>query len=191
MPVLDGFAATAEIRRREGAGRRVPVVAMTARALQGDRDRCLQAGMDDYLSKPVKPEPLEKALDRWALGGADQPPALDPAVLDGLKSLAEATDPALLGQILESFLSDSRTGLAALRRAAAGDAEGLRKAAHGLKGMCASVGAEGMRALCQELESLGTSASVAGAPELIDRLGKEFHRAESQLATALPEGAAP
>jgi signal transduction histidine kinase/DNA-binding response OmpR family regulator/HPt (histidine-containing phosphotransfer) domain-containing protein len=217
MPVLDGFAATAEIRRREGAGRRVPIVAMTARALQGDRERCLQAGMDDYVSKPVKPESLEAVLDRWAASaakpgdrgtappitsapafrageksaGADQPPALDPAVLAGLKGMAEATDPALLGQIVASFLAESRSGLATLRQAAAGDAEGLRKAAHGLKGMCASVGAEGMRANCQELEALGASGAVAGALELIDRLGNEFQRAESELGAARREGASP
>jgi signal transduction histidine kinase/DNA-binding response OmpR family regulator len=66
MPVLDGFAATTEIRRRENGDHRVPIVAMTARALTQDRDRCLQAGMDDYISKPVRVDLLRQTLDRWA-----------------------------------------------------------------------------------------------------------------------------
>jgi CheY-like chemotaxis protein len=67
MPELDGFAATRELRRREvpGLNRTVPVVAMTAHAMQGDRDRCLQAGMSDYMSKPVSPQAVAKAVDRW------------------------------------------------------------------------------------------------------------------------------
>jgi len=66
MPELDGYDATREIRRRQGAGRRLPVVAMTANALLGDRDRCLESGMDDYMSKPVTPEGFEEMLECWA-----------------------------------------------------------------------------------------------------------------------------
>jgi CheY-like chemotaxis protein len=65
MPELDGFDAAAEVRRREGAGRRLPIVAMTAYAMQGDRERCLAAGMDDYISKPVTLGDLQAALERW------------------------------------------------------------------------------------------------------------------------------
>jgi two-component system sensor histidine kinase/response regulator len=184
MPVMDGFEATGTIRRCEGAGRHVPIVAMTAQALKGDKERCLQAGMDDYISKPVKAQALESVLDRWAPRGVrpdDHPPAVDAAVLAGLKNMAEATDPALLGQIVQSFLDESRTGLATLRQAAGGDAEALRRTAHELKGMCGSVGADGMRAICEQLETLGACGFVAGAPDLIDRLGQEFQRADAEL----------
>jgi HPt (histidine-containing phosphotransfer) domain-containing protein len=105
--------------------------------------------------------------------------------------MAEATDPTLLGQIVRSFLNDSRTGLVTLRQAAAGDAECLRQTAHGLRGMCASVGAERMRVNCQELEALGTSGTVAGAWELLDRLQNEFQRAEAELDAVLHEDSAP
>jgi two-component system sensor histidine kinase/response regulator len=63
--VMDGFAATAEIRRRRGDPRRLPIIAVTANAMQGDREKCLEAGMDDYISKPIRPTDLARALQQW------------------------------------------------------------------------------------------------------------------------------
>jgi len=77
MPEVDGYEATAEIRRREHAGRHIPVIAMTAHSMSGDRERCLAAGMDDYVSKPIKPAQLSAALARWI---SEPPPALGPAL---------------------------------------------------------------------------------------------------------------
>jgi CheY-like chemotaxis protein len=70
MPEMDGYAATAEIRKQAGAGRRVPIIAMTAEAMEGCRENCLAAGMDDYVAKPVRPEDIVEALRRWAPGAA-------------------------------------------------------------------------------------------------------------------------
>jgi CheY-like chemotaxis protein len=71
MPEMDGYEATAELRRREGNGRHIPVIAMTANAMEGDRERCFAAGMDDYVSKPMRPSDLAQTLARWISAPVD------------------------------------------------------------------------------------------------------------------------
>jgi PAS domain S-box-containing protein len=209
MPDLDGFEATREIRAVEArpaqAGsppprRHVPIVAMTAKVLAGDRERCLAAGMDDYLAKPVQLDTLLETLERWLpaaaapggdpaapapsraarpdAAGADAPAgALDRAALDRLRALAEATTPALFARVLDAFRTDATTYLAALRDAAAGHDRGsLRQTAHSLKGASLNVGATTMAELCRRLE-IGDEANEMAqiAPRLL-QLASEFDR---------------
>jgi CheY-like chemotaxis protein len=88
MPEMDGFEATAEIRRREGAGRRTPIVAITAYAMDGDRERCLLAGMDDYIPKPIRPGVLEQALQTWFSRAQDAAQTETSRPEDDLQTLA-------------------------------------------------------------------------------------------------------
>src|SRR5207248_6805797 len=190
--------ATTEIRRREGAGRRIPIIAMTAHAMQGDRDRCLAAGMDDYISKPVTPEAIGTALERWGRRGpdrsirADDPmaPMSDTSVFDptGLvhlcKSLSSEGGSSLIRELIEAFVADAPRRIAALRRAAeAGDRKAFQREAHTLKGASFAIGARQVAERCRELEAEGDSPPLAETGPFIDRLDEEFLRVHGELDT--------
>jgi CheY-like chemotaxis protein/HPt (histidine-containing phosphotransfer) domain-containing protein len=195
MPEMDGYEATAEIRRiEEGQDRRTPVIAMTANAMQGDREEALQAGMDDYVPKPVKAEELEAVLERWvskshvATGqepgkgpDARQNPTegpLDLNVFAALRELQSEGEGDILGELVELFFADVPPRLVALREAAeAGDARSVEVIAHTLKGSCANMGAIGMEATCAELEGMGRFEDLANVPVRISLLEEEFGRA--------------
>ena len=196
MPRMDGHEATAEIRRREaGSDRRTPIVAMTANAMQGDRERALGAGMDDYVPKPVKAEELEAVLERWIPRGEEEGASmatvspgdakgpLDRAAIDGLLGLGGSE---LLSELAESFSGDTSSALAALREAAkAGDARSVERIAHSLKGGSGSMGAERMSAICAELQDVGASGDLPSVPGLLERLEEEFGRARAALEAEL------
>ena len=216
MPEMDGLEATKEIRRREAEATRrsimmdrpvrlTPIIAMTANAMQGDREKALEAGMDDYVPKPVKPEQLEAVLKRWipeeqpagpgmlaqmadgalpASNGAHAP--VDMGVLDGLRELQGEGEPDVLDELIGLFLTDVPQQLVALRQASAvGDARSVGRIAHTLKGAAANMGAKGMRALCIELEEVGRSGNVRSALAQISRLEEEFGRVRAALEREL------
>jgi PAS domain S-box-containing protein len=196
MPEMGGYEATAEIRRREGDGRHTPVIAMTANAMQGDREEALEAGMDDYISKPVKLEELEAVLKRWvseervpeeATGSAaddrsasrenSEEDPLDRTVLEGLRELQKEGEPDILEELIGLFLADVPSQLVALREALeAGDAPFVERIAHTLKGSSGNMGATRMTAICSELEEVGASGDLSRAPELLEQLNEEFGR---------------
>ena len=178
MPEMDGLAATSALRGEErGTNRHVPVVAMTAHAMEGDRERCLAAGMDGYVTKPVEAEALVAAVE-GAVSGFDAAAAA--ARLGG--------DRRLLREMLGLFLTESPGMLAAVERAlAAGDAGALRRAAHALKGSVANFAAPRPVEAARVLERMGTEGDLAGAGpafrELEEAL-REFRRAAEEEAAS-------
>ncbi|WP_308506852.1 hybrid sensor histidine kinase/response regulator [Pseudoduganella ginsengisoli] len=211
MPVMDGIAATAEIRRHEQQqGRtRLPVVAITANALPGDRETCLAAGMDDYISKPFTRQGLGDTLSRWiklprmapqrdtvqqpappvAPPPADAPTPsmpLNPRALDNIRALNNGKSPSLLRRVTQTFLDDTPRQLAALRTALnQNQPDALRRIAHSLKSGSGNVGADAMAQLCKELEQLGQAHTTEGAPALLAGLEREFEAVQRALCTVL------
>jgi CheY-like chemotaxis protein/HPt (histidine-containing phosphotransfer) domain-containing protein len=201
LPGLDGYQATAEIRRREGTGRHTPIIAMTAAALPGDRERCLAAGMDDYISKPVLVGDVQAALSRWLGGKATAPQTstsadwadsaqdvLDPDRLAELGRLDSAGNGSeFLGMLVDCFLTRAPADLARLGAAVErGDATAIYHVAHRLKGAAATIGSPGMVEVCQELEALARAGALAPARELLCCLEHEFGRVTSALDVAVP-----
>jgi two-component system, sensor histidine kinase and response regulator len=176
MPVMDGFEAT---RRLRAAGQRVPIVALTANALRGDRERCLAAGMDDYLSKPFAMDDLRGVVQRWAAPGAAADLAFDPARIDDLLTV----DPSgtLLGRMIELVEAEGRGLLATVESgAAAGDAATVRAAAHALKSSVAQLGGAGLAERLLAVESAGAGGEVPSA-EVVWELYDAFGRFQARL----------
>ncbi|MDF2709530.1 MAG: response regulator, partial [Nonomuraea muscovyensis] len=158
LPVLDGLAATEEIRLQEE--RRTPIIAMTAAAMPGDRVRCLDAGMDDHLTKPVNWQHVLARVPDWIAA-----PGLPPE-LEGLT-------PEDVMEIAAAFRATAGETLDELRRAVReGDLERVAALAHRLAGSCATVGAGGAADLCRRVEDLALGGGAD--PALLDRLDEEF-----------------
>jgi PAS domain S-box-containing protein len=193
MPELDGLEATAQIRQEEReTGRHVPILAMTAHAMKGDRERCLAAGMDAYISKPVQAAELWEAVRKLVPGAAvaaAPAAAAPPLALDRARVLARlGGDEELLKELVGLFLADCPRLLADIDDALArGDAAKLRLTAHALKGAAGHFGAAATVDVAKRLETLGRNGNLAGAPETAAALKEELERLKPALAALAQE----
>jgi signal transduction histidine kinase/DNA-binding response OmpR family regulator len=196
MPVMDGFEATAAIRLAAPAGPRLPIIALTASALESDQRRCLAAGMDAHVAKPIRLEELGAVLDRFvrkvAVEPAAPPPAdqdapLDPAILAQLRALDRDGSGATLRELLTLFARNTPPLLRSLRAAAdSRDGEALWATAHRLKGSAANIGAAQMAALCHRIED----AAAADEPGELQRVLGELERHAAEVEAAVTRVAA-
>ncbi|NYD41420.1 PAS domain-containing hybrid sensor histidine kinase/response regulator [Nocardioides panaciterrulae] len=192
MPRMDGYAATRQIRARE-QGDRVPVIAMTAAAIEGEKDRCLAAGMDDFLTKPVDITVLRAVLDKWLAGkgappaGTDPCPAAAPRIegldvprLDELRDL-DPGNTSYLDRAIGNFVTNTPATMATIREAcAAGDAQRLKQVAHKLAGGALNLGVTPAGRIAQQLELAADSGSTEGCARLVEAL--ELALAEGRAA---------
>ena len=179
MPHMDGYTATRHIRAHE-TGRRQPIIAMTAAAVAGERERCLEAGMDDFLTKPVDAARLAETLKRWL---APSPWYADRLDLDRLEELRGLDDPddgsSYVDRAIGNFLGSAEGQLAPMEAAAAsGDADQLRAVAHRLAGSALNLGAAALGEAARELEEHIMNGSLADAvaalPELAERMAADL-----------------
>jgi CheY-like chemotaxis protein/HPt (histidine-containing phosphotransfer) domain-containing protein len=203
MPVMDGYQATMEIRRLESeaeANRHIPIVALTAHALTGDRAKCLTAGMDEWVTKPFTRQEINEALQKWLpehliipeqlpkspdnepAVHSNKPPAIDTHFLQQNFNFHDADDLAFIASLKQAFRQNSEESLASLRKSILNnDAEQIRKLAHGLKSISANVGGMQLSALCKTMEQAGQHNQLQGADVLLAAIELEYARVLSGL----------
>jgi CheY-like chemotaxis protein len=183
MPEMDGFEATKQLRARERAGsaRRVPIVALTANAMAQDREECLNAGMDDHLSKPFSSQTLQGMLERWM--PVREGAALDRSRLEKLGEVLTNGKPELLARVIDLYLLESSKLMQRLVHASqAGDAAELASSAHSLRSCSASVGAQAVSDQCAAIEAAARRADIEQARSIVASLQPEYGRVRTALA---------
>jgi PAS domain S-box-containing protein len=210
MPEMDGITATKAIRNGQGdrnadgsprfrhTPAHIPIIAMTANVMQGDRERCLVAGMDDYIPKPISPRMLSDMLTRWlsrpdpaAAQSHDDGEALhDSSEAEYRRNIFNRTalterlmgDEELLGTVIIGFLGEIPGQIAAIKRlAAAGDVNGVRAEAHGIKGVSANVGADRFMAAALALEKTAAAGDTAAVKTFVSTLEAEFEILKQEM----------
>jgi CheY-like chemotaxis protein len=194
MPEMDGMEATAAIRAREkGLGTHFPIIGVTAHAMKGDRERCLEGGMDGYVSKPIRPDYLISELARVVPGAARQQTGPNPASAQMNADSAAALDRSalldrvegdmdLLADIIDLFKEDSARQIAAIRDAIdTKQATLLKRAAHTLKGTCGNLGAPEAAATALELEKLAATGDLSRPHQILRSLEEQIQRAGKLL----------
>jgi len=202
MPIVDGFEATLALRQREaGSGLHMPVVALTANAMPGDRERCMAAGMDDYLPKPYSGDEMMAILQRWLPaerrqstsppGGQNmaeqhQPLPLDPAALDKIRALSPEKADMLVGQLLRAYVKSATQDMARLAPALrTEDVELVARATHGLKSSSFNVGANRFGELLRDMEAFARNGDLAAIERGIEAVYTEWGRVKTAVAELL------
>jgi CheY-like chemotaxis protein/HPt (histidine-containing phosphotransfer) domain-containing protein len=196
MPEMDGLEAARQICRRWPAEKRPRIIAMTGNALMGDREKCLQAGMDDYISKPVRVGELQSALQRWGpmktkksdttftsrpkTSPADQ--LLDQAVIAELRKMPPSDGVGMLPELVDLYLESAPQRIAQIGQSI-NDSPMLAFHAHALKSMSLNLGAKRIVELSQKLEDLGRARNIHGTPALLRELETAFAQTKAQLLT--------
>ena len=193
MPYLDGYETTRIIRESATMPfREIPIIAMTANAIKGDRERCLAAGMSDYLAKPATLRQVVQILDKWLPKGADKGPtssaepnanaAVGRNILDTLRKIDAESGQGILKQLIDLFLTGTPIRLSELRSAlTSGNYGKVRKESHGMKSGSGNLGAMRFSALCQSLEDLDDRSLSHRGAALVDALALEFERVRTEL----------
>ncbi|GLI33694.1 response regulator [Desulforhabdus amnigena] len=223
MPEMDGYEATRRIRENEalkqsgnGKFRPLPIVALTAHAMDGEKDHCLSAGMDDYLSKPFTMQQLRGVMEKWLprpvsedsspekaaplgdVSSSDAPPVdaeslsglLNQRMLDNIRALEQGGTPGILKKIIDVYLSSTPAQLDLLEEAASREsAAEIRNIAHSLKSSSANLGATALAEKCKELEAMARNGEVEGAVPLVDIIKKEFKKAKLALENEMTRDA--
>lgn len=186
MPVLDGLQATMHIRENETAGRRTPVIALTACAGQGEQEQCLAAGMDDFLSKPIRPQLLRETLARWLpQRGADVQDGAAATYSDELEVVRDMFG-ADFAELAALYRNDGPPRLAVIREAyGAGDLARVAKVTHALAGSSASIGATGLSALCKEVETSAKAGSLEKFEQRMAAIEAEYARICGKLQSLI------
>jgi signal transduction histidine kinase/CheY-like chemotaxis protein/HPt (histidine-containing phosphotransfer) domain-containing protein len=200
MPEMDGYTATAEIRRLQNSGQlpQFPIIALTANAIEGDREKCLVAGMDDYLSKPFKVESLLRVIKSWvskspAITPSEPVPMSEPAqpteaiinnaALETIRALDPLGSNSLLQRIITLYLDNASSLLESLEKAwSSGDLETIRSVSHTLKSSSNQVGAHSLAELCREVENDARSQEYDATGEILKRIKEEFANARLALS---------
>lgn len=186
MPEMDGLQATALIRAQAGPSSHTPVIALTASTAQGERERCLAAGMDDYLSKPIRPQILSEVLARWLPASTEAQSETDSAPLEDELEAVHAMFGADFSELVHLYQRDTPPRIEALHRAyGERNCPLVAKVAHALGGSSASIGATGLSGLCKSLETRAKEGALDEFEKTMADIENEYRRISSRLQSMI------